>query len=75
MTWSRAQVRVSANVNAVNARNLRAVRKEAGTCVNGRAMATNGCRCLRCALVYGHGAAKAKLMDDYNAAPLCNPRK
>ncbi len=73
MTWSVQRVRLSADVNAVKARHVRAARKEAGECINGRAAPTNGRRCLRCAFVHRHGLATAREMPEYQAAPLCNP--
>ena len=58
---------------AVMSREKRATRRDAETCVNGKAAITNGTRCLRCHLVRKHGAAIAKAMLEYQSAPLCNP--
>ena len=65
---------VSSDANAIKARQRRERRKNAGTCINGTLLVTDGVRCDRCKLVHKHGIAKARLMLDYRDAAVCNPR-
>ncbi len=62
---------LSSDPRDVWSRNKRAERADLGLCINGRAKATNGVRCLRCTLVHRYGAALAHAMPEYEAAPAC----
>lgn len=58
----------------VLARERRAKRIAARTCINGTTPATHGVRCVRCVLTHTLTAAVARQLPEYKAAPLCNPR-
>jgi hypothetical protein len=64
---------ISNTPQAVSGRAKRALRKEDDRCVNGTTTATHGCRCLRCYLVHKHSIKVARLMVEYQNAPVCNP--